>query len=295
MKLSILLITYNQEKYVKECLESILMQRIPFDVEIVMLDDCSTDSTLLIADQILKQSRHNYRILTNDQNIGISKNYQKGFKECKGDFIAVIEGDDYWTDPERLAKHVTFLESHRECVMSYNRIIYYYEDSMRFVVHEWNGKEDFDYVTTSQLAVRNCIGNLSACVFRNSVIQKLSQDLFDLEIADWMLGMALGQFGLIAHLKEAMSVYRIHSGGQWSRMSSKEMIQNTLRLIDIYNDYFGHRYSKEFTQNRNRLLSTNIFQSLKNSYLEYIPPIMIPVFKWLTPIKLRSLIKKLIQ
>ena len=294
MKLSILIITYNQEKYITECLESILMQKIPYDFEIIVSDDCSTDSTISKADQILKQSNRNYKIIKNDQNIGISKNYQKGFKECNGEYIGVIEGDDYWTDPDRLYKHVTFLESHRECVMSFNRIIYYYEDSARFVVPEWSNAESFEYITTSQMAGGNCIGNLSACVFRNSEIQKLKQNFFELEIADWILGMTLGQHGLIAYLKDAMSVYRINPNGQWSKLSSTEQNQAILRFIDVYNEFLEFRFDKEFTQYKSRLLSIKNDQSLKRRYIEILPPVFFSVIRWLIPVGIRRHIKKLI-
>jgi glycosyltransferase involved in cell wall biosynthesis len=270
------------------------MQKILYDFEIIVSDDCSTDSTISKAGQILKQSISNYKILKNDQNIGISKNYQKGFKECKGEYIAVMEGDDNWTDPDRLHKHITFLESHRECVMSFNRIIYYYEDSKRFVVPEWINEEEFDYITTSQLAGGNCIGNLSACVFRNSEIQKLKQNFFELQIADWILGMTLGQYGLIAYLKDAMSVYRINPNGQWGKLSSTEQNQTILRLIDVYNEFLEFRFDKEFTQYRDRLLNTKNYHSLKHGYVEFIPPIIVSLFRWLIPVRIRQYIKKLI-
>lgn len=292
MKLTVLIITFNQEKYIRECLESILIQKIPTEFEIIISDDCSTDSTLIQADRILNQTGCKYKILKNEQNIGISKNYQKGFKECQGEFIAVIEGDDYWTDPDRLQKHVDFLESHRECVMSFNRIVYYYEDSARFVVPEWSSAESFEYITTNQMAGGNCIGNLSACVFRNSEIQKLKQNFFELEIADWILGMTLGQYGLIAYLKEAMSVYRINANGQWSKMSSTEQKQSIIRLIDVYNEYLGFRFDKEFTQYRDRLLNTKNYHSSKHGYLEFIPPIIVSLIRWLIPIGIRRYIKQ---
>jgi glycosyltransferase involved in cell wall biosynthesis len=293
MKLSILIITYNQENYISECLESILIQKIPFEFEIVVSDDCSSDSTLYKAEKILRVTGYNYKILRSDHNAGISGNYQRGFNECTGEYIAVIEGDDYWTNPDRIVKHITFLETHRECVMSFNRIISFYESSSRFIIPEWSGNDDFEYITSGQLAEGNRIGNLSACVFRNSAIQKLKQDLYDLEIADWMLGITLGQFGLIAYLKEAMSVYRISVAGQWGKMSREEQIQRIIILIDIYNKYLGFKFDKEFSQYRDSLLSTNKDQVSKHNYLDFFPPIIISVFKWLIPVRLRQYIKQI--
>jgi glycosyltransferase involved in cell wall biosynthesis len=294
MKLTILIITFNQEKYIAECLESVINQKTPVETEIIVCDDCSSDRTVLKAYNILKQASCSYKILKNDQNIGISKNYQIGFRECKGEFIAVIEGDDYWTDPDRLIKHITFLESHKECVMSFNRFVYYYEDLKRFVTPEWNNDENFEYITSSQMAGGNCIGNLSACVFRNSEIRKLNQDFFSMEIADWILGMALGQFGLIGYLKDTMSVYRINPNGQWSKMSLIQQNRTIIRLIDIYNEYLRFKFNREFTLYKRRLLNSINEQPLKHPNFEFVPPAFVSLFRRLIPVRLRRFIKKLI-
>jgi glycosyltransferase involved in cell wall biosynthesis len=291
MKLSILLVTYNQDRFIRESLESILRQKIPFGYELIVADDFSSDSTIAIIEELLNGKDCNYRILTSENNIGISKNYQRGFNECRGEYIAVMEGDDYWTDPERLNKHITFLDSHPECVMSFNRIISFYEESKRFQIQEWAGNEEYEYITSGQLAKGARIGNLTACVFRRSEIQKLKSDLFELEIADWMLGITLGQYGLIACLKEAMSVYRINARGQWGKMTREEQIKRIIQLIDIYNKYLEFRFNKEFTQYRAGLSDEIIRKPLKFTLYDYIPPVIIYVAKWLIPNRFRIFFK----
>jgi glycosyltransferase involved in cell wall biosynthesis len=253
MKLSVLLVTYNQEKYIDECLDGILMQDVDFEWELVVADDCSTDNTLSILKKRLSSSRISCVYLNSKSNIGVSKNYERGFASCHGEYIAVIEGDDYWTDPNRIKKHVAFLDMHRECVMSFNRKVVFNEEWRRFSVVKWDAPEDYQYVTTRKLIMGNCIGNLSTCVFRRSVIEKLKPGLFDIGVADWMLGMAVGQFGLLARLKEVMSVYRVHSGGVWSGRSSKEQRKRLVKKIDMYNHYLDYRFDKEFRLARKRI------------------------------------------
>jgi len=214
MKLSILLISYNQENYIKQCINSILMQRIAFEYEVIVADDYSIDNTFSLIKDTLLGKIQNLSILDSSINHGISKNYQRGFSECKGEYIAVIEGDDYWTDPERLKKHINFLDNHRECVMSMNRFIIYNEGVSKFSLKEWNVIEDYSYITAQDMAMGNKLGNLSACVFRRSEINKIKPNLYDLNIADWMLGLVLSQNGFIVILKELMSVYRIHDNGE---------------------------------------------------------------------------------
>ena len=109
MKLGILLVSYNHERYIKECVDCIIMQELPFEYEILVCDDCSTDSTLSIIESSLKQAGIEYSVLYRESNIGLVMNYKKGFAECQGEYIAIIEGDDYWTDQKRVLKLVTFM------------------------------------------------------------------------------------------------------------------------------------------------------------------------------------------
>ncbi len=254
MRLSILLISYNQQKYLKESLDSIFRQDIPFDYEIIVADDHSADDSVSIIESRLKMENCSYKILPSTVNIGISKNYQRAFAECTGEYIAILEADDYWTDVQRLKKHIAFLDNHQECVMSYNRFTYYFEDKKDFYLSQWTGDGDVEYFTTARLAKGNNIVNLSACVLRNSAVKKLPQGLFEMKIADWMLGMAIGLHGPLARLKDPMSVYRIGSDGEWAKMSSREKNLNTIELIDIYNKFFQYKFNEEFTEHKNRLL-----------------------------------------
>src|SRR4051812_30714392 len=99
--MSVLLVTYNHGQFVAQAVESALMQLTDFEFEIVAVDDCSTDNTLaLLKDYEGKYPR--LRVLATEKNLGISRNYQRGFAACRGEFIAVLEGDDYWVSPRKL-------------------------------------------------------------------------------------------------------------------------------------------------------------------------------------------------
>ena len=295
MKLSILIVSYNQEKYIAECLDSILIQKIPFEFEIIVADDNSTDSTLSIIIEKLINTKLNYRILATESNLGIVRNYQRAFQECKGNYIAVMEGDDYWTDPYRVKKHVEFLENHLEFVMSFNRMIVFNETKGSFVLSEWVLNDDYEYITAKQLASGNKIGNLSACVFRNSEIKKLNAKIFEIPIADWMLGMALGQYGLIAKLKDVMSVYRVNSNGEWSKMSVEEQNNAVVKLIDVYNKFLDNKYDDEFNEYKNSIINQANSKRVSTSLVDYIPPILLLILKLILPLELRRLRKRVFK
>jgi glycosyltransferase involved in cell wall biosynthesis len=286
-KLSILLITFNQESYIQQCLDGILIQKIPFEFEIIIADDCSEDKTLTIIEQTFKQKDLPYTILDSDKNIGMAKNYKRGFSACSGTYVATLEGDDYWTDPERLIKHVDFLDRHHECVLSFNRFVKFNEKTCRFYVEDWEHLENFEYITTHQMALSNRIGNLSACVFRLNDIKKLGTNFFEQEVADWGLGMALGQFGLMAKMKEVMSVYRIHSKGQWSKLSESEKTHNLMEMIEKWDRYLNYNFTKEFTTHKNRLIKPSTDRQQKLNVFSYFYNLL----KFFIPKKIKVFIK----
>jgi glycosyltransferase involved in cell wall biosynthesis len=116
MKISILVITYNHAAYIAKALEGLLMQRDLVDFEIIVCDDFSTDRTVSIAGEILASSQ-NTSFYINEKNLGITKNYQQAFARCRGEYICILEGDDYWIDPFKVKKQVNFLDNHPECSM----------------------------------------------------------------------------------------------------------------------------------------------------------------------------------
>lgn len=125
MKANIILITYNQEKDIRQALESILMQKRTFDFNIIVADDCSTDTTLQIISEYAEKSDIEFIFLPQTSNLGYIKNYQRAFAACNRDYIAIMEGDDYWLSPSHLENHIRFLANHPECSMSYNRHLRY--------------------------------------------------------------------------------------------------------------------------------------------------------------------------
>jgi len=256
MKLSIILISYNQEKYLEKSIESILKQQFPFDAEIIVADDNSTDKSFTIIKEKLAACPWPVVYLPNNINLGISKNYQRAIQVCSGEYIAVMEGDDYWTDPRRLDKHLSFLDNHHECVMSMNRFVWYHEHPPEFIVEPWKRSEDYYYVSTQQMAEGNKLGNLSACVFRADIIKGLNSSIYDMEIADWMLGMAVSEYGLIGILSGVMSVYRIHRQGNWAGQTKKNQSTLIAKAVDKYDAFFQYKYTNNFNVLRKQHISS---------------------------------------
>ena len=295
IKISVVLCCFNQASVIRQAVESLLMQRFHGLVEVVVADDASTDGTLEIIQSYEKESPFAFKYCDKKPNMGHAKNYQRAFAACDGDYIAILEGDDYWVSPYHLQKHVDFLDAHRECVLAMNR--YYLYDSTRcqFRTQPWRWDGEYRLVTTQEMALGNKLGNLSACVFRKAEIDKLLPDFFDLGFADWMLGMVLGQGGFLALLKESTSVYRISSAGQWSKLSAEESRQEILSCLDVYNRYLGFRYDEQFVQHKRKMLG-NLPKPIV--FHDYFPPILFHLAHALLPPffyrEIRALLERLL-
>ena len=110
--ISATVLTYNQEHTIRQTIDSILMQKGDFDMEIVIAEDCSTDHTWNICKEYADKYPNLIRLLPNTHNLGIFPNWIRMVKACKGDFISGLAGDDYWIDDRKLEKQVNFLLSH---------------------------------------------------------------------------------------------------------------------------------------------------------------------------------------
>ena len=111
---SVHIITYNQESYVARAIEGALQQQTDFAVEIVVGEDCSQDGTRDIVLRYQREHPARVRVITSDRNVGSFENSNRVLRTCRGKYLAICDGDDYWTDPRKLQKQVDFLEAHPE-------------------------------------------------------------------------------------------------------------------------------------------------------------------------------------
>ena len=113
---SVCMITYNHEKYISEAIEGVLMQKTTFPIELIIGEDCSTDSTRKIVVEYAEKHPDIIRPLLPERNLGMMTNFIETMQEATGKYIALCEGDDYWTDPYKLQKQVDILEANENIV-----------------------------------------------------------------------------------------------------------------------------------------------------------------------------------
>lgn len=252
---SVIVISYNQEQFIAECLQGIFAQRGDFRIELVISDDASQDLTGEIIQNYVRSfgGLVTVKIISSDHNVGMTRNFQRSLAACTGDFIAVCEGDDYWVDPLKLQKQVRFLQANPDCAICFNSIYMYLQNTGRFSVFVPDTKLIGNVFDTRDLVNEYFIGNLSCCMYAARYKEQIHVDLFDLFIGDWMFNIYYSKFGKIGYIEEAMSVYRKHDDGVWANKTQERKAQRIYGCISTYNRFLNYEFNEEFTVAQKRL------------------------------------------
>jgi glycosyltransferase involved in cell wall biosynthesis len=208
MTLSIAIITYNHEHYIREALDSILMQKTDFDFEIIIGDDSSTDATPTICEEYA--SKHaNIKYERYAVNGGISSNWIKTISRCTGIYVALLEGDDFWTAPEKLQTQVDFLNDNNQYVFCYHGFDIKQQDNSR-AYHNFRNELNTEKKSISfQDALQTCYPQTLTVVFRNGNYNL--QLLLGLNVCDRFFYQLLLLNADGYYINSVMGSYRIHA------------------------------------------------------------------------------------
>lgn len=233
--------TYNQEKYIRKCLDGFVMQKTNFCFKAVVHDDASTDGTC----NIIREYAEKYPNIIvpifekeNQYSKGLDAIFKILTEATKdGEYIAICEGDDYWTDPLKLQKQVDFLDSHPEyslCSHWSKEVVGLDYDNIK----ECNYKyvpEDLDILGVAE---SNYIYTATA-MYRNDprIIEKRLQ-MSGLGAGDYPLWMSCASIGKVKILPEYMSVYRV-GVGIWGSHSRIAQLKRTFKLIEGMESFFS--------------------------------------------------------
>ena len=250
----IILFCYNQEQYIEQALRSIYAQNLPKKVvaRIIVADDCSFDHTLSIIKRLAPESPFPIVFLPEEPNMGISKNYKRSFAATHSEYVAILEGDDYWF-PDHLFQHIRFLSSHQRYSLSINQLQFLKEGEGLQVSYWPFIVSHVSISLRQQIECGNQLGNLSSCVIRGKYLRSLPESFFDFQFADWELGMFLAELGPMAKLKGVTSVYRVKPSGQWVQLNDNERLSSRLTSIEEMDAFFGRKYHDSFLKVQNRI------------------------------------------
>jgi glycosyltransferase involved in cell wall biosynthesis len=209
---SVAMLTYNHESYIAQAIEGVLAQKTDFPIELIIGEDCSTDLTCQIVREYQEKHAGIVRVITSSHNVGAKKNCLRILGVCRGKYIAMCEGDDYWIDPYKLQKQVDFLEANEDYVLVGHNAVKVLEEEGFGTFHMMRGdKPDHDFDTRS-LMCHNPLATLAA-MWRNGLVTSFPEIWMIGPGGDRHLWLLLSQYGRCRFINDVVGVYRAHSGG----------------------------------------------------------------------------------
>jgi glycosyltransferase involved in cell wall biosynthesis len=243
IKVSVLVMTYNHAKFIRKALDSALMQKTDFKFEIIISEDCSTDGTREIVLEYQHRFPKKIRLLLSEKNIHTNEVVSRGIHAAQGNYIALLDGDDYWLSSEKLQKQANFLDTNLECSMCFHNAQAFNEDSDP-EKWNWTSPNQKEFSTLEDLWRGNFIATCST-MFRNNLFGKIPQwyDSF-FPLTDWPLYILIAEHGKIGYINEVLGAYRLHAGGLYSPYTVKQKLKKTLDFYRRINRYLDYNYNK---------------------------------------------------
>jgi glycosyltransferase involved in cell wall biosynthesis len=251
---SICCITYNQEKFIGQTIESFLMQKTDFAVEIIIGDDASTDRTPEILNEYDSDFPGRLTLIRRGKNVGFMENLRDVYSHATGKYLAMCEGDDYWTDPLKLQIQADFLEAHQEFSVCFHPVkVIYGDDSVESSLFPAKDKfplssgrttfDAFDLISSNFIQT-------NSVMYRRRDISNLPCFFAEHLVGDYQLHMYHAVAGKIGYIDSVMGVYRRHQGGVWWYENLNDHLLKTgedwIDMLKDMSSFYDGRYENAF-------------------------------------------------
>jgi glycosyltransferase involved in cell wall biosynthesis len=259
---SVLVRSFQHERYIARALDGVLEQAGDVELEVVVGDDASTDGTRAVIAEYARAHPELIRTFLPERNLGQGGKtiFAAMLGIARGEYVAVLDGDDYWTSPQKLRRQVNYMEEHRECAMCFHDVLCVYENQDR-PAERYSGAgqpADVDLVAL----LDRCVVAACAPLFRRASIVPLPAWYFQLPWGDWPLYFLAARHGALRYIPEVMGVYRLHEAGMYSGLTRARALEHRTAF------YEGLRVPPEHDAYRRRKLAqTWIKRALEHNRL----------------------------
>lgn len=241
-KVSVILLTFNHEKWISQSIESVLTQETEFDYELVIVEDCSTDKTRDIVVNFQRMYPERIRLSLSDKNGEYRTNFAKTYLAAPSQYVVRMDGDDYFTSPHKLQKQVEFLDSNPECALCFHNVEVFYEDSDRT---PWlRNPHTQAKITTLEDLLSECFISGPSAMLRKGLFTDFPDWYYTAPSGDWPLYILSAQHGNIGYIDEVMGAYRIHSQGMWSKLNELQRLETLMKFYVSLSAYLGGEYEE---------------------------------------------------
>ena len=270
---SICCITYNHERYIADAIESFLMQKTKFNFEIIIHDDASTDGTKSIIEDYSKRYPEIISPIyqtTNQLSQG-RKIFPTLFEKAKGKYIALCEGDDYWTDDLKLQIQADFLLNNPNyclCVHSTNRMNYINKSVS--IIGSFSKSKPFGM--SELLYNTDTIFHTSSMIFKSEFVKILPQYYYTAPVGDFPIKVHLLSLGEAYYINKTMSTHRYKVPESWSESQTNysnyfQKINNTITMLNEINSHTGYKYNDAL---RYRIMHNEVIYIAKSRKYKYL-------------------------
>ena len=232
---SILMLTYNHEKFIRQAVESVMMQKARFPYELVVGEDCSTDGTRAVLLELKDKYPDRIRLLLHEHNLGPHRNTEEVLRACRGRYIATLEGDDYWTSVTKLQEQVDVMEQHPDCAICCHAADVIYEgERKKGLPLRLPLKKPAPAVHFNEMLRRGNFLCAPTVMFRAQSVGRLPEWHRQVYTGDWALWLLAARNGKIHYLDKPMAVSRRHEGGRWSTADKIQELKYKSASVRIF-------------------------------------------------------------
>lgn len=217
-KVSVRMVTYNHERFIGEAIDSVLCQNVNFPYEIVIGEDCSSDNTRMIVQEYQRRHPDVIRLLLNERNMGSRYNTYNTRKACRGEYIAFLDGDDYWTSPDKLQKQADLLDENPQLTICCHKAQIIYEDGRSGPVYP---NQPLKPILTLEDTLPQNVMPSCSMFFRNRLFEAMPKVFESVPIGDWPIQVCCLKKGKAGYIDEVLGVHRFHSSGIWTQGGDK--------------------------------------------------------------------------
>ena len=249
--LSVAVITFNQEKYISQTMESILDQQHNYAYEIIVGDDCSSDNTKKIIEQYATRYPEIIKPIYNDSNLGIIRNYFNVISHCSGKYIMECAGDDYWL-PDKVSTQIEFMENNPDICMCHGNVEYFKVSENKVIKIGRGGEKE----TLEELIEGNCIYALTTC-FRKDIVDEYIAEIKPLEkgwlTEDYPMWLYFARKSKIKHIDKTFAVYREFENSASHSTDDQKIIEFEISLNHLRH-FFAEKYNVKFRQKNDKCI-----------------------------------------
>lgn len=236
---SVVMVAYRQQDLIGRAIKGVVRQKCPFDIELIVVDDCSPDETFERACEWQRRYPGVVKAFRNSRNVGLQQNYLRALKRCTGKYLAMCDADDYWCDRTKLRRQVEYMEDHPECAVTFHRVVNHFAGTGFKSLS--NGGQRTD-TALADLSRGNYITNCSVMYRRELVPMAELEKWFARDVwPDYPTHMLYARHGSIHYFARPMAVYRQGGKGAWTAAGEKARLQKALTVREYLLEEFADR------------------------------------------------------